>query len=354
MTDLSRRNFIRSASGLAAYLQIDSGSPSLNAVAGVSHRAKSFPTPPVIDTHIHLYDPRRPGGIPWPEKTNRVLYRPSLPPLYRRISEPLGIVGAVAIECSPLNADNDWLLRTAKNDTLIVGVIGNLDPALPEFPQQLDRLLKDPLFRGIRYGNLWGRDLDRRLKEASFVNNLKLLARHQLLLESANPDPALIASLLQLTVLVPDLQIIIDHLPQAVPSTERLARETYVRDLQALGRQANVFVKGSEVLRRIDGTVPIDLTNYRAWLDEIWDIFGEDRLIFGSDWPNSDQMATFADTFSVIQQYLSERGNIAAEKFFWKNSIKAYKWSPRNVAQSRLFSIQDPRVIIHATAGQGQ
>ena len=69
-------------------------------------------------------------------------------------------------------------------------------------------------------------------------------------------------------------------------SKEPLAREAYLRDLRALSQRANVFVKGSEVLRRIDGTVSTDLSNYRAWLDEIWDIFG-------SDWPNSDQMATF-------------------------------------------------------------
>ena len=340
MTDLSRRNFIRGASGLTAYLQIGSSFSSLNVAAGALHNAKDFPTPPVIDTHIHLYDPKRPGGIPWPEKTNSILYRPSLPPRYRRISEPFGIVGAVAIECSPRNTDNEWLLRMARNNNLIVGIIGDLDPSLPEFSQQLDRLREDPLFFGIRYGNLWGRDLKSRLKEASFVDNLKLLARHQLLLESANPDTALIASLLQLTALVPNLQIILDHLPQAVPSKEPLARETYLSDLRALSQRANVFVKGSEVLRRIDGTVPIDLSNYRAWLDEIWDIFGEDRLIFGSDWPNSDQMATFADTFNIIQKYLLLRGSTAAEKFFWRNSIQAYGWKPRNAAQSQLFSMQ--------------
>jgi L-fuconolactonase len=349
MTVLSRRDFIRGASGLTASQQIESLLPALNATTGASHSAKGSPTSPVIDTHIHLYDPRRPGGIPWPAKANRVLYRPSLPPRYRRISEPFGVVGAVAIECSPLIADNDWLLRTAKADTLIVGVIGDLDPALSEFPQQLDRLREDPLFLGIRYGNLWGRDLENRLKEGSFVGNLKLLARHQLLLESANPDPALIANLLQLTALVPNLQIILDHLPQAVPSKEPLVRETYLRDLRALSQRANVFVKGSEVLHWIDGTVSIDLSHYRAWLDEIWDIFGEDRLIFGSDWPNSDQMATFANTFSVIQQYLSMRGSTAAEKFFWRNSIKAYRWKLRNAAQSQLFSILGSRAI-HAAA----
>ncbi len=324
MSDLSRRSFIRNASGIAITQHMESFFPAGNISA------------PVIDTHIHLYDPRRPGGIPWPEKTNPVLYRPTLPARYRSISEPFGVVGAIAIECSPLSADNYWLLRTAKRDRLIVGVIGDLDPALPEFPRQLELFREDPLFLGIRYGNLWGRDLEARLKESLFVDNLKLLAHHQLLLESANPDPALVSNLLHLTALVPDLRIILDHLPQAIPTKESLVRQTYLRDLRALGRRANVFVKGSEVFRCVDRVVPMDLSIYREWLDEIWDIFGEDRLIFGSDWPNSDQMAPFADTFSIIHQYLSTRGSTAMEKFFWKNSIKAYSWKPRNAAQARL------------------
>jgi L-fuconolactonase len=336
MAASSRRSFIRNASGLVVSQQVGSLFPALNAEVGNSHSTKNPAMASVIDTHIHLYDPRRPGGIPWPERTNRILYRPALPARYHRVSEPFGIVGAIAIECSPVSADNDWLLRTANSNSLIIGVIGDLDPALPEFPRRLEHLREDRLFRGIRYGNLWGRDLESRLKETSFVDNLKLLARHQLVLESANPDPALVANLLHLTALVPDLQIILDHLPQAVPPKEPSARETYMRDLRALGQRANVFVKGSEVLRRIDGTVSTDLSSYRAWLDEIWDTFGEDRLIFGSDWPNSDQTSPFADTFNIVHQYLSTRGSPAAEKFFWRNSIKAYGWKPRNAAQSQL------------------
>jgi len=33
------------------------------------------PTPAVIDTHTHFYDPTRPGGVPWPGKDDTVLYR---------------------------------------------------------------------------------------------------------------------------------------------------------------------------------------------------------------------------------------------------------------------------------------
>jgi L-fuconolactonase len=47
---------------------------------------------PMIDTHIHLFDPTRPQGVPWPEKSDAVLYKPALPDRYRRVTKGLGIV----------------------------------------------------------------------------------------------------------------------------------------------------------------------------------------------------------------------------------------------------------------------
>ena len=57
---------------------------------------------PIIDAHIHLFDPLRPGGVPWPEKTDTVIYKPALPDRYVQETAALGIVGAIAIEASPL------------------------------------------------------------------------------------------------------------------------------------------------------------------------------------------------------------------------------------------------------------
>src|SRR4029077_13352760 len=123
------------------------------------------------------------------------------------------------------------------------------------------------------------------------IANLKRLSAAGLLLESANPNPVLIAEILKLTDSIPELRIVIDHLPQAVPPAEPAARKAYERDLQALSRRSNVYVKGSEVFRQVNGKVPADLDFYRPWLDEIWDMFGEDKLLYGSDWPNSDHLA---------------------------------------------------------------
>ena len=48
----------------------------------------------IIDTHVHFYDTERPGGVPWPEPTNEVLYRPSMPSRFKALAEPSGITGA--------------------------------------------------------------------------------------------------------------------------------------------------------------------------------------------------------------------------------------------------------------------
>jgi predicted TIM-barrel fold metal-dependent hydrolase len=330
VTDLRRRALLKASSSLA----ILHGARAFNLKYAEALSAPELL--PVVDAHIHLFDPGRPGGVPWPDPSDTALYRPALPPRYQALTADFGVVGAIAVECSPWLKDNDWLLQVADKNPIMVGVIGDLDPATPAFPQQLEHLSANPLFRGIRYGNLWGRSLGAQLTNPEFVANLKRLSGAGLLLETANPNPVLIAEILKLTDLVPELRVVIDHLPQAVPPAEPAARKAYEHDLRALGQRGNVFVKGSEILRQVNGKVPDDLDTYKPWLDQIWEIFGEDRLLFGSDWPNSDHLAPYAATFHIISRYLNGKGRQASEKFFWKNSVGVYHWHPRTAGQAKI------------------
>ena len=90
----------------------------------------------------------------WPTKKDDILYQPALPDRYRKIAVPLGIVGAIEVEASPWLEDNQWVLDVAEKDKIIVGTVGNLEPGKPDFRQQLERFQQNPLFRGIRYGNI--------------------------------------------------------------------------------------------------------------------------------------------------------------------------------------------------------
>ena len=81
----------------------------LGAAMGWATDALATPPLRVIDAHIHLFDTGRPGGVPWPEKTDAI-YRPALPDRYASLAKPFGVVGAIAVEASPLRSDNDWVL----------------------------------------------------------------------------------------------------------------------------------------------------------------------------------------------------------------------------------------------------
>lgn len=271
--------------------------------------------------------------MPWPPKSNAALYQPALPERYRAIAAPLGVVGAIEVECSPWVEDNQWVLDVAGANPFIVGMVGNLEPGAPEFRRQLERFHKNPLFLGIRYGTLWGRNLGAEMAKPEFLAGLKALAAAGLEMDSANPNPALLGDLLRLTDRADGLRVVIDHLPQAAPPTEAGARRAYEATLRELAQRPLVWIKISEVLRRVDGRVPLDVTFYRDRLDELCGLFGEDRLLYGSDWPNSDQWAPYEQVLRVVREYFTAKGPAAAEKYFWRNSTAAYRWRAREPGQ---------------------
>jgi predicted TIM-barrel fold metal-dependent hydrolase len=208
------------------------------------------------------------------------------------------------VECSPWFEDNQWVLDIAAQDSIIVGTIGNLDPGQADFGNRLEQLHRNPLFQGIRYGNLWGRSLAEGFSKPEIVSNLKLLADTGLAMDTANPDPPLLAAVVRLADQVPSLRVVIHHLPQLEPPRDMSARTALRASLLELGKRPQVYVKVSEVLHPVSGHVHYDLNSYLTRLDEIWDTFSPDRLIYGSDWPNSDHYAPLRQELKVVRGYI--------------------------------------------------
>ena len=325
---MNRRTFLGVATGAGLVLASKGVRAAVGAIGGAAAPI------PVIDTHIHLFDPTRPGGVPWPSARNPahvVMYKPSLPSRYRPIAEPLGIVGAIEVECSPLFEDNQWVLDVAEKDDIMVGTVGRLVPGTPEFRPGLERFHKNPLYRGIRYG--LGRQGGREFDRPEFVADLKALAEADLVLDTANPSVELLADVVRVSDRVPNLRIVIDHLPQMLPPTDSAARVSYDASMKAFRDRPQIYVKVSEVLRRVDDKIPTDLAFYRPRLDEILDVFGIDRVLYGSDWPNGDQWLPVPVGFKIVQEYFAGKGREASEKYFWRNSVKCYKWLRRSANQ---------------------
>jgi L-fuconolactonase len=316
---VNRRSFLASAAAGA-----------LGSSAGIN--AATDTAIPIIDTHIHLFDVTRPQGVPWPAKDS-LIYKSALPDGYRKQAAKFGIVGAIEIECSPWLEDNQWVLDVAAKDSIIVGMIGDLEPGKPDFAKNLERFRKNPLYLGIRYGNIWNRDLSKEVLKPDFIADIKVLAEHSLVLDSANPDPALMHAAVVLTDKVPNLKMVLDHLPELTIPADGATRKACEDDLKLLAQRPNVYGKISGIVRRENGRVPLDLSFYRDRLDHLWGTFGANKLFYGSDWPNSDQWAQYPDVFRLANEFIASKDAATREKFYWRNSLKAYKWVKRDKSQ---------------------
>jgi L-fuconolactonase len=316
---LSRRKFVASAASVAA----------------LPLQAEPDPIP-IIDTHVHFFDTTRPQGVPYPDPNGIPGVPVATPETYRKAVARLGIVGAIEVEASPWVEDNLWVLEIAAKDTIVVGTIGNLEPDKPEFPEYLERYHRNPLFRGIRYGNLWKRSLTKAIDNPDFISGIKLLSAADLTFDTANPNKELLKAIIRLTDKVPDLRVVLDHMPTLDVPSEPAGRHEYEATLRELARR-NTFAKLSAVAQRVNGQVQTDLAFYKPRLDLLCDVFGEDRVVFGSDWPNSTgNWVSYQVMLPIVQRYFQGRGRAAAEKYFWKNSITAYRWIKRDPGQPDL------------------
>ena len=82
-------------------------------------------------------------------------------------------------------------------------------------------------------------------------------------------------------------------------------------------------------IRDVTGKAPAMVAFYRPVLDALWDVFGVDRLIYGSNWPVSNRFASYPTVLGIVREYFSERGKEAGEKYFSRNAQSAYKWVKR-------------------------
>jgi L-fuconolactonase len=321
---LDRREFLRcSGAGLA--------SAALGPFSFCGCRAarpgKCAPAAPIIiDTHTHFYDPTRPQGVPWPPKQSP-LYRRVLPQDYLALPVPQPVRGTVVVEASAWLEDNQWILDLADQDPFIVGFVGHLNPGDAEFPGHLKRFAAHRLFRGIR---LFHPPLREGLAKSAFIPHLRELAARGLALD-VNGPPAMLPGVEQIARAVSDLRIVINHV--ALPRIDGVAVDpAWRRAVASVAQYPRVAMKVSglvEASGRHDGTAPRDVEFYRPWLDVLWENFGEDRLIYGSNWPVSE---AYADLFTVqrlVTDYFSTRGADALRKVLADNARWAYRWIQR-------------------------
>jgi L-fucono-1,5-lactonase len=331
MTNFDRRTFL---GGMAALPLVARGSYAAQPAGAQSeqrveeqlekgtHSPYVPPSAPIIDCHIHLFDKTRPQGAPYPTDLQPGLTM--LPPRYRATVNSTGIVGVIVTECSSLPEDTLWVLDLCKSDPLFVGHCGYLDFGTRNFVNYFDRFHSNKMFLGVRYRNVAGRSFERGLDRPLFVADIKTMTDAGLVMEYGG-HPSVILKLAD--KLSPTAKIVIPHYPRLNITPDQ--RESYMTPLRELGRRPNIAMKLSGVTKIVDGKAVGDLNLLRGWLDELWELFGEDRVVYGTDYPHEDRTAPFLNVLNTAVSYVKEKSPAAQEKVFWRNSTRIYRWQKR-------------------------
>ncbi len=290
----------------------------------------------LIDAHIHIYDPFRPQGVPWPPAKDRLLYRTVLPEHYRALAVPEGVHGGLVVEASPWTDDNHWVLDRVAADPYMTGEIGNLVPGTVGFRDELTRLASNSLFRGIRrpcpdpaLGD-----------EDAYMRDLALLADLGLTLDvMVHGDWDAFE---RLAARFPDLSMVLCHL--AHPRTDgKEPDRVWAEGIRRAARHCNVYCKVSGVAESaVERPAPADTGFYAPVLDVVWDAFGDGRVVFGSNWPVCELATSFANVLRIAHEYVANRAAVVASNLFQANGERAYGWVTRlaRVARERVRVLQ--------------
>lgn len=277
----------------------------------------------IIDTHIHLYDTSREQGVPWPPRSDKVLYKPHLPKEFKRVAKPAGVTGVVIVEASDRLDDNRWVLELVKNDSFFIALVGNIDPYRKDFEIELKKLSKDSRFVGIR-ARISGKKID--YHDSTVIANFRLLAKAGLSLDVLMNGEGVetIQAIDQLAQKIPKLRMIVNHV-LGYDIDGRLPPKKWIEAVQSLAKNPNVYVKVSGLYQRC-ATQPAtkDVKHYRSLLDILWNSFGRDRLIYGSNWPCTKKSGDYASFVKLVHSYFREKGQEACERYFWKNASTSY------------------------------
>ena len=278
----------------------------------------------ITDTHVHFYDPSRPQGVPWPPKDNKLLYRTVLPEHYKALAEPEGVTGVVVVEASVWLEDNAWVLGLAASDPFILGLVGHIDPGRSEFAQELARFARNPLLRGIRCGGRYFQNVE----QGRFLDDLELLASKDLeldvLIRSEQVD-----ELVKVAQHLPELRVVVNHIAH-MPIDGLAVSPGWIASYARLAGEPRIYIKVSALMENsVVQPAPADVDFYRPLLDTLWDAFGEDRLIYGSNWPVCERAGDFGRGIRILKAYFEEKGQMAYDKYFWRNSQAAYRWQAR-------------------------
>jgi len=271
-----------------------------------------------IDSHQHFWR-YTPAEYPW-MKPEWPIRRDFLPPDLAREMAKVGIEGCVAVQAQQTVAEAHWLLSLADAHPFIRGVVGWVDLQSERVEEQLAELARHPRFVGVRHVVQDEPD-DNFMLRPAFQRGIGRLRQFNLAYDLL-VFPKQLPAAIQLVANFPEQRFVLDHI--AKPPIAAGTLSPWREQLRELAAAPNVWCKVSGMVTEAkwDGWRAED---FRPYLDVVFEAFGAERLMFGTDWPVATLAGTYEQVHRLAADYASGLSAEARAKFFGGNAVGFYR-----------------------------
>ena len=277
-----------------------------------------MPSFPIIDSHLHLWDPKR-LDYPWHFPP---LDRAFLPADFRAASAGIDIEALVFLECDAAIgqafAEAEAVLDWAQEEPRIAAMVCNAPLETGDAARHaLERLAATAKVRGVR--RIYQDQPDPAFcLRPDFVTGVRALADYGLSFDLCLKHPQLQATI-GLADACPNVPMVLDHI--AKPGIAAGLIQPWADQMRDLARREHVVCKLSGVATEAAaGWTPATL---RPYMDVALEAFGPSRIMFGGDWPVSTLAITYPAWVALVDELIADLSDTEQRQIF-RDTARAF------------------------------
>ena len=271
-----------------------------------------------VDAHQHFWIYNQ-EEYKWIDESMVKLQRDFLPSHIDKELKRNGIDFCVTVQARQTLQETKWLLELAQNNLFIKGIVGWVDLKSNSVEKDLEQFAAYKKFKGVRHV-LQNEDDDRYMLQPDFKQGLRKLEKYGLTYDILI-YPRHIKYACALVSEFPQQKFMIDHL--AKPLIKEGKIEAWKKDMQELAKADNLFCKLSGMVTE---------ANWNSWMQEdfvpymetLLEIFGPNRLLFGSDWPVCTVAAKYEQVLGITTNFISFLSPAEQAHIMGQNAIDFY------------------------------
>ncbi len=272
-----------------------------------------------IDSHQHFWK-YNPDEYGWIGEGMEILKQDFLPDCLAPLLSESHFDGSVAVQARQCLAETQWLLDLAEFYPFIKAVVGWVDLCSPDAAKQLDFFSQSDKLAGVRHVIHDEPDPEFMLRPA-FLNGISLLGKYGLTFDLLI-FPGHLSNAVNLVRQFPEQSFVVDHISK--PFIKKNETEPWRRQLTELSHLPNVFCKLSGMVTEADWKA-WNSDTFIPYLDAVFDAFGEDRLMIGSDWPVCLLGGNYNSVINIVEKYLLQFDKTVQGKILGDNCAAFYR-----------------------------